>query len=29
MRKVKEKISYCDVIDGEEEPEKGTVVIAE
>jgi len=29
VRKVKEKVAYCDVIDGEEDPEPGTVIIAE
>ncbi|MDD2237712.1 MAG: CsgG/HfaB family protein [Kiritimatiellae bacterium] len=29
VTKVREKISYCDVIEGEEDPEPGTVVLAE
>lgn len=29
VAKVKEKISYCDVVDGEGEPERGTAVYAE
>lgn len=27
--KVKEKVSYCEVIEGETEPEKGTIIAAE